>query len=317
MRLSKRYWPIRPMLARRASEPFDSDRHIFELKWDGTRCIAFTENKVVRLQNRRLSDITYRYPEFKQLPHSISAKDAILDGEVVVFREGRADFTKLQTREQTDNPDRVRLLSVTMPATYVVFDIIYHNGRWMADEGLLKRREVLRGIVREEGCIIYSEEYMHGRRLFREAIKQGFEGIMAKEKESPYLPGQRSGYWLKVKRGVDVDAVVCGWIASKARPFASLILGLYRDGRLYHIGQVGTGFNREEFERIHAVLTRLETRASPFEIIPRIRGDLQWVHPELVVRVSAMQWTEDGRLRAPVFVRLRPDKRPEECERED
>ena len=309
----ERYWPLRPMLARRAEGPFDSERHVFELKWDGTRCIAFVQAGEVRLQNRRLTDITHRYPELGRLPLSASVREAILDGEIVVFREARTDFRRLQMREQTDDPDRIRILSIANPATYVVFDILYLNGREVLAEPLKRRREVLREIVAEEGAILYSEGYGAGRRLFKEAVRRGFEGVMAKEVSSPYLPGQRSGHWLKIKRGLDVDAAVCGWIASGRRPFASLVLGLYQDGGLRHIGQVGSGFSRDDFEEIGRVLGRLETPVSPFGAVPRIRGDVHWVRPELVVRVSAMRWTDGGKLRAPVFVRVRPDKGAEEC----
>jgi len=110
---------------------------------------------------------------------------------------------------------------------------------------------------------------------------------------------------------------VCGWISSRLRPFASLILGIYKDGSLFHVGQVGTGFDRKDEEEIYQILSKNEIEKPPFRYRDPLRRNMHWVHPDLVIRVSAMEWTEKGRLRSPVFIRLRNDKLPEECQLED
>lgn len=154
-----------------------------------------------------------------------------------------------------------------------------------------------------------------GRRLFEEAIKAGFEGIMAKEKDSPYLPGVRSRHWLKIKKTFDIDAVVTGFIkGKKGRPFSSLILGLFAGDMLIHIGQVGTSFDAAAAELILKRLNALKIKISPFDgPLKGIKGDIRCCKPLMVVRVPYQEITRDWKLRAPVFKNIRDDKSPDEC----
>lgn len=311
-------WPlsklvIKPMLAM-ASPPFDSSRHLFELKWDGTRCIASIDKKGVRLQNRRLLDITYRYPEFQGMKKGLRVESAVLDGEIVVLEEGRPVFERLQQREHIEDRERIEILSGLISATYIAFDLLYLNRRPLFERPLVKRRRLLEGLFPLSENSILSETYTEGLGLFKKAIEAGFEGIMAKEKESPYLPGVRSRYWLKIKKAFDIDAVVCGFIRGKrGRPFSSLILGLYEEGRIIHIGQVGTGFDEDTAELLLRRLDPLRIKKSPFDIPPQIRGDIVWCSPIMVVRVGYQEITKDRKLRVPVFKNIRDDKDPEEC----
>jgi len=305
---------IKPMLAR-SSEPFDSDDHIFELKWDGTRCIAFIDRKGIRLQNRRLLDITYRYPEFHDLHTKIRADSAIIDGEIVVLREGVPDFRKLQEREHVEEEMRIGILSGLIPATYVVFDLLYLNERSLMERPLMERRNLLKEIIPAAEVIVFSESFeREGKKLFQMAVEKGFEGIMAKHKESPYLPGVRSEYWLKIKKIFDIDAIVCGYLkgeGGRSELFGSLVLGVYKDGRLIHIGQVGTGFDYNEARLIYNKLQPIDK--NPFDTLPEFKRPVVWCKPTLVVRVKFNEWTHDGKLRAPVFIGIRSDKKPEEC----
>ncbi|MEW6418535.1 MAG: non-homologous end-joining DNA ligase [Nitrospirota bacterium] len=306
---------IRPMLAR-SSSPFNSEKHIFELKWDGTRCIAFVDRKNVRLQNRRLLDITYRYPEFKELSRFLKAKSAVLDGEVVVLVDGMPKFDKLQQREHIEDINRIEILSGLIPATYVVFDLLYLNGKSLMNKPLVERRDLLKRLFPLSENVIFSESYTEGKKLFSVVLKKGFEGIMAKEKESPYLPGERSGYWLKIKKAFDIDAVICGYLegeGGRKESFGSLILGVYDKGRLIHIGQVGTGFDEKTARHIYHILSKMMSYKSPFDEIPYFKRKAFWCKPEMVVRVGYQEWTKDNKLRVPVFKRIRDDKEPEEC----
>ncbi len=299
-----------------SSPPIDSEDYLYELKWDGTRCIAFVEEGRVRLQNRRLLDITRRYPEFRDLPASLRASSAILDGEIVVLEGGRPDFRKLQEREHVEDPFRVEILSRILPATYVVFDLLSIDGKDLMKMPLVERRRILEGLFPLGENVILSEVYPRGKALYKEALSLGFEGIMAKRKDSPYLPGVRSSYWLKVKGVMDVDAVVCGYLEGEGERrglFGSLVLGLFHKGRLVHIGQVGTGFDARDMEVIQRRLKRLATGSCPFEVEPRLKRRVFWCRPEMVVRVSFQEWTVDGKLRAPSFKGIRDDKGPEEC----
>lgn len=303
------------MLAK-SSPPFDSDDHIFELKWDGTRCIAFVDRNNVGLQNRRLLDITYRYPEFQQLKKYLKVKSAVFDGEIIVLKEGIPNFEKLQQREHIEDVRRIEILSELIPATYVVFDLLYLNGKSIMHKPLAERRDLLRGLFPMSDNIIFSESYSEGRKLFKIALKKGFEGIMAKEKTSPYLQGERSGYWLKIKKFSDIDTVVCGYLegeGSRRNYFGSLILGVYDKGKLRHIGQVGTGLDEKMMKRVFNILNSMKTDISPFDTIPELKRRAFWCRPEMVIRVGYYEWTKDNKLRVPVFKGIRDDKEPEEC----
>ncbi|MCX7793622.1 MAG: non-homologous end-joining DNA ligase [Thermodesulfovibrionales bacterium] len=307
---------IKPMLAMPSTLPFDSEKYVFELKWDGTRCIAFIDKNVVRLQNRRLLDISGRYPEFKNLQDSIKIGAAILDGEIVILHKGKPDFERLQQREHIEDRLRIKLLSETMPATYIVFDILYLKDKSLMDLSLMRRKNILKENLNPSELVIISEHYEKGRELYNLALKKGFEGIMAKDKESPYLEGRRSSYWLKIKKSNDIDAVICGILEGRKKsvPLGSLILGLYRNGELIHIGQVGTGFNEEEIQRILKITEKLYTSKPAFKVTPYFKRKVQWLIPELVAKIKFLEWTKDGKLRSPVFVHLRFDKPPHECE---
>ncbi len=303
------------MLAK-SSRPFDSEKHVFELKWDGTRCIAFVDRKNLSLRNRRLLDITHRYPEFRELRRFLKAKSVVFDGELVVLVDGVPKFDKLQQREHLEDINRIEILSGLIPATYVVFDLLYLNGKSLMKKPLVERRDLLKGLFPLSNNVIFSESYTEGRKLFSAVLKKGFEGIMAKEKESPYLSGERSGYWLKIKKSFDIDAVICGYLegeGSRKELFGSLILGVYDKGKLMHIGQVGTGFDEKTAKRIYHILATIKSYKSPFSEIPYFKRKSFWVKPEMVVRVGYQELTKDKHLRVPVFKEIRDDKSPEEC----
>lgn len=304
---------IKPMLAK-SSSPFDSENHIFELKWDGTRCILFWENGKIRFQNRRLRDITHRYPEFSSI--KFKATSAVIDGEIVVLSEGKPDFFKLQKREHIVEDDKIKILSELYPATYIAFDIIFIEGKSLLSTPLIERKKILEKVIAPSDFLILSQSFSNGKRLFEEALKLGFEGIMAKEKNSPYVPGKRTSYWLKIKRFNEIDAVICGFTQGEGRrkeSFGALILGVYSHGRLIPIGQAGTGFSDEEEQFLIKALESIKEVKAPFSSEYKSKRKISWCKPEIVARIRFQEWTEDKKLRAPVFKGIRWDKSPEEC----
>lgn len=301
------------MLAK-SSRPFNSNDYIFELKWDGTRCIAFISEKGVRLQNRRLRDITYRYPEFWGL--RVSSGSAVLDGELVVLDSGVPKFSLLQRREHIVDEGRILSMSKSLPAAYIAFDLLELKGKSLMSEPLSKRRELLASLFPIAPNAVLSEGYGSGKRLFGLAIKKGFEGIMAKEKSGSYLPGKRTAHWLKIKKTADVDAVVLGYLVgegSRRGSFGSLILGLYDHGKPVIIGRAGSGFDEHSLKDIAGKLKKLKAKAPAISPVPSFHRPAVWVRPELVARVSYQEWTSDRHLRVPVFKGLREDKDPMEC----
>jgi DNA ligase D-like protein (predicted ligase) len=295
---------IAPMLAYAAPGPFDSKRHLFEIKWDGTRCLLFLRGGEIRLQNRRLETITHRYPELKSLTRHLTAKNAILDGELVVLSEGRSNFSKLQQREQVAEPTKIGLLSRTMPATYVAFDILYLNDEPVITLPLLARKDMLSAILRETPHLLESRFIQgHGIVFFQEAVTRGMEGVMAKTLTGPYLIGRRSRSWLKIKPRQEKTCTVIGYTqgaGARKGTFGALLLATQEKEGWRYRGKVGSGFSESDLQKMAARLRGLKTERSPLRQLPAVRGVL-WVRPELWVRVSYQEETNRGHFRAPVF----------------
>jgi len=306
---------IKPMLATLRTEPFDSEDHVFELKWDGTRALAFVSpDNTHRFQNRRLYEITYRYPE---LGIDLHGRKAILDGEIVVMVGGRPSFPGLQDREHASSPFTIRLRAKDLPATYVVFDVLYLDGRDLTPLPLMERRAILNDLVQPTDRVVLSEMIeREGRALFSAVLERGLEGIIAKRKTSRYQIGRRSRDWLKIKKRETIDAIICGLTEGEGvreDTFGSLILGVHDGAAIRYIGRAGTGFSDAVRREILGMAVPLQG-ARPFSKEPNMTEPVKlWMRPSLVAEVHYLELTNDGFLRAPSFHRLRLDKRPEEC----
>ncbi len=303
--------PVKPMLAV-SGQPFNKAGWIFEPKIDGTRCITAV-SKAVRLQNRRLVDITYRYPEVAAaLAHA--ARECVLDGEITVFVKGRPSFRALAGRDHQMERMKIEYLSRAMPVSYVVFDILYANGKCVMDLPLRERKEILHEELQESEIVSIVDSFPEkGEDYFQAALKMGIEGVVAKRLDSRYLPGIRSSDWIKIKKSLTIDLVVGGYIpgnGDREQYFGGLLMGAYDHGQLVYVGRVGSGFALAELQEITShFLPRIQ---SPFSNPPPT-ADVKWVEPNLVVQVTALEVTHDGHLRAPVFLRTRDDKDPQEC----
>ena len=305
--------PPKPMLAV-SGQPFDSPDWIFEPKIDGTRCIALVSSGKVRLFNRRGFEITYRYPELEKALAG-SCCSCILDGEIAVFADGKPSFHSLAQRDHQSEKMRIDYLSQALPASYVVFDLLYAGSKNLLDLTLRERKQILPQELQEsEGVSIIDFYSARGKDYFSASLKMGIEGVMAKRLASPYQPGKRSQDWIKIKKSLKLDLVVGGYIPGKGERssyFGGLLLGAYEQGLLYYVGRVGSGFTEAELAEITGSLVQ---RDSPPFTNPPATPEVRWTEPLMVVQVSALEVTEDGHLRAPVFLRRREDKEPEECE---
>ncbi len=308
---------IRPMLAGRA-EPFDSGEHLFELKWDGIRCIAYIDHGKLRLQNRNLRLITQSYPELAVLPKSVKCRTAILDGEIVVLDEGIPNFGKLQNRFQVDESLRVDIMRKLYPVTYVAFDLLFINGKNLVESRLEQRKEHLKEIIEENPHLLYGD-YVddQGKPFFKEAVKKGFEGTMAKERGSAYLIGERSNSWLKIKGKSTIDAIIAGYTEGTGKredTFGALVLASYsQEGELMHLGNVGTGFSAKEEKTLRKMLDSMRVNKRSIEGEVKAPAPITWVVPKTVCEVEYASFTEDGKLRLPRYVHLREDVPPEDC----
>jgi DNA ligase D-like protein (predicted ligase) len=303
--------PIKPMLAV-TGKPFSSNGWIFEPKIDGTRCIAHVREGVV-LQNRRLTNISYRYPEIVEALAK-AASECVLDGEIAVFSDGKPDFAALAEREHQTRKLKIEYISKTTPASYVVFDILYAKGKNVMSLPLKERKEILKKELREDDIITLADYFPEkGEDYYKAALKLGIEGIMAKRLASIYQPGVRSPDWVKIKKRFEFDLVVGGCIPGKGHRepyFGGLLLGAYDSGRLVYVGRVGSGFSDKELQEM--IRDFEPASAPPFSNPPSTPG-VRWLKPNIVVQVAAMEVTENGCLRAPVFLRTRNDKEPKEC----
>jgi DNA ligase D-like protein (predicted ligase) len=308
---------IRPMLAQTA-DPFDSEEHYFEPKWDGMRCIAYFQGRNVQLQNRNLKDVTKSYPELETITASVKSNSAILDGEIVVLAQGLPNFDLLQNRFGVDNPIQVRMLSRKIPTTYIAFDLLHLNGRDLVDRPLSDRREKLARIITNSPHLLLSQYVTgKGKSYFRNALKIGFEGAMAKRAESLYQIGTRSEDWLKLKQVKTMDCIIAGYTVgagSRSSTFGALVLAAYdANGNLRHLGNVGTGFTNAMTLGMMKLLKPLQTKTKTVPGEVKAPAAIRWVKPQLVAEVGYMNKTRDSKLRLPRFERLRLDKAPAEC----
>jgi bifunctional non-homologous end joining protein LigD len=316
---------IRPMLAEAVDKPFDGDEWLFEIKWDGYRAVAFIRDGSVRLVSRNQNELTARYPELNDMANLIKADNAILDGEVVALdEEGRASFSLMQQRTGFRPGGRRGAARSDVRVLYYAFDLLYLDGYDWRRVPLEERKKKLKSLLIEGvgDTLRFSDHYeTHGKALFEIARQKKLEGILAKKKASFYEE-RRSREWLKIKITHRMECVVGGYTepeGSRAH-FGSLVLGLYdKQGRLIHVGQVGSGFDQKMLDEIWKVLKKIERKKNPFYGEVEALRAVSWVKPELVAEVEYAEWTEgtnEGigpKLRAPVFMGLRDDKDPKEC----
>jgi DNA ligase D-like protein (predicted ligase) len=297
---------ISPMLAY-SSKPFDSPHHIFEIKWDGTRGLLFIRDRAIRLQNRRLQDITARYPDLAEIHRQFQARNAILDGELVALTQGRPDFRRLQQREQLSDAMKIELAARRVPVTYMVFDVLYLNDKTCLQAPLMERKQRLQAILRESDQVLESKYIREqGRAFFKEAVAQGLEGIMGKAMSSPYLVGKRSRHWLKIKPRGSMACHIVGFSAGQGGRrlyFGSLALATREPEGWKFRGMVGSGFTLADLEDISRRLRELRRDAPPVPGLPRLKG-VTWVKPELRAEVTYQEQTPRGHFRAPAFIRL-------------
>lgn len=303
----------KPMLAKEADRPFNSEDWIFEVKWDGIRAITYI-NGELSIRSRNDKELRHNFPELEEL--KTLAENSVIDGEIVAMKGGKADFQVLSERSKTASSQDIKYLSEESPATYVVFDILEKDGRSLVDFPLVERKTLLKKHVREGRHVVLSTFVeKDGEAYYEAALAKGVEGIMAKKKDSPYEAGVRSGNWLKIKRTLTCDCVIFGYTLGKgARKsvFGALLLGLFSKAVPVYVGKVGTGFSQESMESMIKVFGPLKVKDETIKGVD-IPEKIFWLRPDFVCQVAYQNVTKDGRLRMPRFCGLRSDKLPAEC----
>lgn len=304
---------IAPMLASSA-RPFDSREHLFEIKWDGIRTLAFFGREQVRLQGRKLSDSTERYPEIVEAFRGFPG-EAVLDGEIVALDNGKPNFEKVLERELVGSPEKISLRVRQIPVIYMAFDLLYLDGLELLDEPLTTRRRHLSKLLeaRQTGAILESSfVHEYGKAYYQEAVGRGLEGIVAKVLDSPYQPGRRTEHWVKVKAERFLDCVVMGTVVEPVTGrVKSLVLGAYRDKTLVWLGNAGSGLDSKTLIGLANELGPLAGEP-PDDLDIAVQDEIRWLKPELVARIKYLEMTREGRLRAPVVVGF-VDAPPESC----
>lgn len=291
---------VRPMLATLVGQPFDRPGWVYEEKYDGYRILAYKEGGRVRLLSRNAKDRTDTYREVAAAVGVLPSRTLLLDGEVVAFdRRGVSRFQFLQQGNRA--------------STYAVFDCLYRDGRDLRHQPLSARREALEAAVRKRGPLRLARRLArNGFAAYRLARRRGFEGIIAKDLTAPYIQ-RRSTKWLKVKVHQEEEFLIVGYTApagSRVR-FGALLLGTYDHGRLRFVGKVGTGFSEHALASLYRTFQPLVRKTSPLADPPRERG-VTHLAPRLVAQIAFEEWTADRKLRQPVFLGLRDDKKPAE-----
>jgi bifunctional non-homologous end joining protein LigD len=316
---------LKPMLATLSTRlPGDEDAWAYEIKWDGVRAIAYSDGGHLRLESRSLREITSHYPELRALGPALGARDAVLDGEVVAFDDdGRPSFELLQSRMNLASEAAVRRRMADCPVTYLIFDLLYLDGRSLVDLPYTERRERLEGLELDGASWQTPAHHRgEGKALLRLTKERGLEGLVAKRLDSRYLPGRRSRAWLKVKNTRSQELVIGGWLPGQGRRAATigaLLVGYYEEAngeqRLRYAGRVGSGFTEAELQRLAGLLEPLRTKRSPFDGRQPPKQAI-FVEPRLVAEVAFREWTAARTLRAPVYKGQRSDKDPTEVVRE-
>ena len=307
------------MLAEPRAAPFSKPGWVFEVKLDGYRMRAACGDGAAVLYSRKGLDYAGAFPELARAVKALPFENVILDGELVVLNEsGHPSFSKLQTRAKLSGRAEVKRASIEAPATLYVFDLLAFAGYDLRRLPLIKRKEILRRILPSAGALRYSEHFEEqGEALYEQVVQLGLEGIVAKKADSPYRSG-RSSDWLKIRADRMDDFVVVGFSKPKGSRggFGSLHVGAYKDGALLYCGRAGSGFSSAQLDEVMAMLEPLVRPTPPCK--PPEQGalpkgpDHTWVEPRLVCDVRYKEFTTDGLLRQPVFVRFRDDKKPED-----
>ena len=315
---------VAPMLAASGSPPAGrlADWAV-EMKWDGVRALALVDHGRLGLISRTGKEISATDPDLAGLGGAVTATQALLDGEIVAFADGRPDFEALQPRMHVSSADAAYRLSATIPVSYLAFDVLEVDGEALLGRPYAQRREILSAIL-SDGARWLVPPHFPGSDLdaVRAAsVANGLEGVVVKRLDSVYEPGGRPGSWLKVKNQLQQEVVVAGWKPGQGNRtglVGSLLVGVHSGASLVYAGHVGTGFSDPVLRMLTRRLEGLRRPSSPFDgpVPAEYARPAVWVEPRLVVEVTFDRWTRAGRMRAPAYRGLRDDKNPADVVRE-
>jgi bifunctional non-homologous end joining protein LigD len=338
---------LRPMMATLADAPLARKGFVYEPKYDGIRALIEIAPAVkgvkARIWSRNGNEKTSQFPTIARALERAAARikgPVVLDGEIVALDErGRpAGFQRLQGRMHLLGAKDVERADQAQPVAFVVFDLLREGKEDLCRLPLTTRRQRLETLfahlfratnspsasrdfrLQAEGGVIRLSEQIadDATALHDRAVKEGWEGLIAKDAASTYQPGRRTPAWCKIKLLQEQEFVVGGWTEPRQtrQHFGALLLGVQERGRLKYVGHTGTGFDQKELARVAKLLAAREVRTSPFAERIKTNEPAHWVRPDLVAQIRFTEWTADDKLRHPVYVGLRTDKSAREVVRE-
>jgi bifunctional non-homologous end joining protein LigD len=310
---------LSPMLAETADAPFTDPDWMYEPKLDGYRVLAVIEGDRVELRSRRGLDLTPLFPSVARALAEQAVSGMVLDGEIVAFgRDGRPSFDALQDRAQLKTAREIAAAEQATPCVFYCFDLLHFAGVNLRGAPYVARRRYLAQCLLPSAHAQLVHAEADGEALYSAALATGFEGVMAKRRDSRYQPGRRSPSWRKIKAKVSAEFVIGGYTTGKGarEPLGALLVGYWeKKGKLRFASHVGTGFDGATLAELQRRFRPLKAAKKPFADDPLLNGPATWLRPELVAEVSFAGWTADEHLRAPVFVRLRDDVDPRTVKR--
>lgn len=298
---------IKPMLIADMKEPFDSADYIYEVKWDGIRCISYLDNDT-DIRNIKNKPVLSIFPELEEIHKQIKYK-CILDHELVVLKNSIPDFYEVSRRLTTRNQFKIKLAADKFPASIIAYDILYYKDRDITMLPLVERKKYLEEVLIENDCICFSRYVeCYGIQLFELVKEKGLEGIVAKRKDSKYWSGKKTKEWIKSKVLNTEDCVICGYII-REKGMTSFVIAQYDEDELIYQGHVSLGSSLRVLNNYkYEILDK-----SPLKYTPKGHENTVWIEPKLVCIIESMPTDRDGYRRA-VFKGIRNDKYPIECQ---
>jgi bifunctional non-homologous end joining protein LigD len=315
---------ISPMLAKSGKMPADHTAFGFEIKWDGIRAVCYCSEGTLRILSRNLKDLTFQYPELAGLAKAAPA-NMILDGEIITIAEdGKPSFSRLQHRMGLRSSRTIEKMMLSTPATYVIFDILYLDGKLLLDLPYTERRRILAELALS-GPSWQTPPYRpsEGPAMLAGSKTLGLEGVIAKRLDSHYQSGERTGAWIKIKNQFRQELVIGGWVEGEGRrrgKIGAVLVGYYDippdqaakqkiKQRLVYAGKVGTGFSDRALTELSQQFKPLMQSSSPFSQPPPVKA-AHYLKPELIAEFEFTEWTPHNTLRHPAYKGLRQDKEP-------
>ncbi len=309
---------VAPMLAQTRAEPPDSAEFLYEVKWDGIRALISLDDDAVMVRSRSGRDITRHFPELSIPDQAFRATGALLDGEIVCLQpDGKPSFEDAIKRLRQTTEAGIARARARHPAVCYVFDCIYLDGRPLNNEPLERRREWMADALKPDSPFRVSEAVDDGMDLFTAVDEMGLEGIMAKKRDSPYLSGKRTDFWLKIKATQTRECIIIGYTQGKGDRrdrFGALHLACYDGDELHYLGKAGTGFDESGLAVLMDEMSRVPRVRRPISEKPLDDAATTWLEPRLVCEVQYASLTSGGSLREAAFIRLRPDYAPQDCQ---